>query len=65
MTQYTRYLTVLLAAVQAYGLAASLQNGGAVAAWGWVAFKLTALGVVLIALAAVLFRRRFLAGLRA
>jgi len=30
MTQYTRYLTVLLAAVQAYGLAASLQNGGAV-----------------------------------
>jgi preprotein translocase subunit SecY len=30
MTQYTRYLTVLLAAVQAYGLAASLQRGGAV-----------------------------------
>jgi preprotein translocase subunit SecY len=30
MTQYTRYLTVLLAGVQAYGLAASLQNGGAV-----------------------------------
>ncbi len=30
MTQYTRYLTVFLAGVQAYGLAASLQNGGAV-----------------------------------
>jgi preprotein translocase subunit SecY len=27
MTQYTRYLTVLLAGVQAYGLAVSLQNG--------------------------------------
>ncbi len=27
MTQYTRYLTVLLAGVQAYGLAASLQRG--------------------------------------
>ena len=27
MTQYTRYLTVFLAGVQAYGLAASLQNG--------------------------------------
>jgi preprotein translocase subunit SecY len=30
MTQYTRYLTVGLAGIQAYGLAASLQNGGAV-----------------------------------
>jgi preprotein translocase subunit SecY len=30
MTQYTRYLTVGLAAVQAYGLAASLQNGAGV-----------------------------------
>jgi preprotein translocase subunit SecY len=30
MTQYTRYLTVLLAGVQAYGLAVSLENGGAV-----------------------------------
>jgi preprotein translocase subunit SecY len=30
MTQYTRYLTVILAAVQAYGLAASLQNGAGV-----------------------------------
>jgi preprotein translocase subunit SecY len=30
MTQYTRYLTVLLAGVQAYGLAASLERGGAV-----------------------------------
>jgi preprotein translocase subunit SecY len=30
MTQYTRYLTVLLASVQGYGLAVSLQNGGAV-----------------------------------
>ncbi len=30
MTQYTRYLTVFLAGIQAYGLAASLQNGGAV-----------------------------------
>ena len=30
MTQYTRYLTVLLSAIQAYGLAVSLENGGAV-----------------------------------
>ena len=30
MTQYTRYLTVLLAGVQAYGLAVSLQNGAGV-----------------------------------
>jgi preprotein translocase subunit SecY len=28
MTQYTRYLTVLLSAVQAYGLAVSLENAG-------------------------------------
>jgi len=30
MTQYTRYLTVFLSGIQAYGLAVSLQNGGAV-----------------------------------
>jgi preprotein translocase subunit SecY len=36
MTQYTRYLTVLLAGVQAYGLAVSLQNGGAVIDPGFV-----------------------------
>ena len=36
MTQYTRYLTVFLSAVQAYGLAISLQNGGAVIDPGYV-----------------------------
>jgi hypothetical protein len=59
------HITPLLPSFWFVDAARNLQNGGAVAAWGWVAFKLTALGVVLIALAAVLFRRRFLAGLRA
>ena len=45
--------------------ARNLQYGGTNVAWGMVALKLTLLGVVLIALAAVLFRRRFKTGLRA
>lgn len=36
MTQYTRYLTVILSSVQAYGLSVSLQNGGAVIDPGFV-----------------------------
>ncbi len=44
--------------------ARNLQDGGTGVAWGWVALKLAALGVVLIVLAAILFRRRFQSGLR-
>jgi ABC-type multidrug transport system permease subunit len=45
--------------------ARNLQYGGTNVAWGMVALKLMLLGVALIALAAVLFRRRFKIGLRA
>ena len=45
--------------------ARNLQFGGANVAWGLVVLKLVLLGVVLLALAAVLFRRRFKMGLRA
>jgi preprotein translocase subunit SecY len=38
MTQYTRYLTVLLAGIQAYGLAASLQNSPGVVINPGIAF---------------------------
>jgi preprotein translocase subunit SecY len=41
MTQYTRYLTVGLAAVQAYGLAASLQNGQGVVIDPGIVFLVT------------------------
>src|SRR5215469_15509955 len=40
MTQYTRYLTVFLSAVQAYGLAKSLENGNAVIDPGYI-FEVT------------------------
>lgn len=43
----------------------NLQYGSAGGAWGLVAVKLAGLGVVLLVLAAVLFRRRFKAGVRA
>jgi ABC-type multidrug transport system permease subunit len=43
----------------------SLQYGSPGIAWGLVAVKLAGLSVVLVALAAILFRRRFKAGLRA
>ena len=43
----------------------SLQYGNTGIAWGLVAVKLAGLSVVLVALAAILFRRRFKAGLRA
>jgi hypothetical protein len=45
--------------------ARNLQFGGENVAWGLVALKLVLLGVVLLALAAVLIRRRFKMGLRA
>jgi hypothetical protein len=45
--------------------ARNLQFGGANVAWGLVTLKLVLLSVVLLALAAVLFRRRFKMGLRA
>ena len=41
MTQYTRYLTVFLAGVQAYGLAASLQNGQGVVIDPGIVFVVT------------------------
>ncbi len=43
----------------------NLQSVGAGIAWGWVAVKLVVLSLVLVALAAMLFRRRFHAGGRA
>jgi ABC-type multidrug transport system permease subunit len=45
--------------------ARNLQDGGMDVAWGWAAFKFAALGAALIALAAMLLRRRFQSGLRA
>jgi hypothetical protein len=45
--------------------ARNLQFGGANVAWGLVTLKLVVLSVVLLTLAAVLFRRRFKMGLRA
>jgi ABC-type multidrug transport system permease subunit len=44
--------------------ARNLQDGGMDAAWGWAAFKLAAVGAALMALAAMLLRRRFQSGLR-
>jgi ABC-type multidrug transport system permease subunit len=45
--------------------ARNLQYGGANVAWGLVVLKLVLLSVMLLALAAILFRRRFKMGLRA
>jgi hypothetical protein len=45
--------------------ARNLQFGGGNVAWGLVALKLLLLSVVLLTLAAVLFRRKFKMGLRA
>jgi ABC-2 type transport system permease protein len=44
--------------------ARNLQYGGSAVAWGWAALKLAVLSLVLLTLAAILFRRRFKAGLR-
>jgi ABC-type multidrug transport system permease subunit len=45
--------------------ARNLQSSGENVAWGFVLLKLAALSVILIALAALLFRRKFKTGLRA
>jgi ABC-type multidrug transport system permease subunit len=58
------YITRLLPSFWFVDTARNLQFGGTGVAWGWVALKLAALGVVLIVLAAILFRRRFITGLR-
>ena len=58
------HITPLLPSYWFVNTARNLQDGGAGAAWGWTAFKLAALGAVLITLAAMLLRRRFQAGLR-
>jgi uncharacterized phage infection (PIP) family protein YhgE len=58
------HITPLLPSFWFVDAARNLQDGGAGVAWGWVAFKLAALGVGLIVLAAILFRRRFQSGLR-
>jgi ABC-type multidrug transport system permease subunit len=59
------HVTPLLPSFWFVDTARNLQDGGAGVAWGMVAFKLAALSVVLTAIAAVLFRRRFQNGLRA
>ena len=59
------YITPLMPSYWFVDTARNLQFGGANVAWGLVALKLVLLGLVLLALAAVLFRRRFKMGLRA
>jgi ABC-type multidrug transport system permease subunit len=59
------HITPLMPSYWFVETARNLQYGSASGAWGWVALKLAVLSVVLIALAALLFRRRFKKGLRA
>jgi len=59
------HVTPLMPSYWFVNAARNLQDGGTDTGWGWVAFKLTALSVVLIALAAILFRRKFQTGSRA
>ena len=59
------HVTTLMPSYWFVDTARNLQFGGANVAWGLVTLKLVLLGVVLLALAAVLFRRRFKMGLRA
>ncbi len=59
------HITPLLPSYWFTETARNLQEGGMGAAWGWAAFKLAALAVALIVLAAFLFRRKFHTGLRA
>jgi len=59
------HITPLMPSYWFVNTARNLQDGGTGVAWGWVAFKLAVLALVLIVLAAILFRRRFKTGLRA
>ena len=59
------HVTPLMPSYWFVDTARNLQFGGENVAWGLVALKLVLLGVVLLALAAVLIRRRFKMGLRA
>jgi uncharacterized phage infection (PIP) family protein YhgE len=59
------YITPMLPSFWFTDTARNLQFGVTGVAWGWVALKLATLGVALVVLAAVLFRRRFITGLRA
>jgi ABC-type multidrug transport system permease subunit len=59
------HITPLMPSYWFVDTARNLQYGGANVAWGLVALKLVLLSVVLVALAALLFRRRFKMGLRA
>jgi ABC-type multidrug transport system permease subunit len=62
---FLRYhITPMLPSAWFMAAARDLQDGTTVA-WGWVAFKLAALGAGLLALAAIILKRRFQAGLRA
>jgi len=59
------HITPLMPSYWFVDTARNLQFGGANVAWGLVVLKLVLLSVVLLALAAMLFRRRFKMGLRA
>jgi ABC-type polysaccharide/polyol phosphate export permease len=59
------HVTTLMPSYWFVDTARNLQFGGADVAWGLVTLKLVLLSVVLLALAAVLFRRKFKMGLRA
>jgi hypothetical protein len=56
------HVTPLLPSYWFVDTARNLQYGSAGPAWGWVALKLALLGVALLVLAAILFRRRFKTG---
>jgi ABC-type multidrug transport system permease subunit len=59
------HVTTLMPSYWFVDTARNLQFGGENVAWGLVALKLVVLGVVLMVLAAILFRRKFKMGLRA
>ena len=59
------HVTTLMPSYWFVDTARNLQFGGADVAWGLGTLKLVSLGMVLLALAAVLFRRKFKMGLRA
>jgi ABC-2 type transport system permease protein len=59
------HITPLMPSYWFVDTARNLQFGGANVAWGLVALKLVLLSVVLLTLAAMLFRRKFKMGLRA
>jgi ABC-type multidrug transport system permease subunit len=58
------HITPLLPSYWFAETARNLQSGGANVPWGWVTLKLALLSAGLLGLAALLFRRRFKAGLR-